>query len=344
MDNQKIGDLIKKIRKEKNLTQKGLADILMVTDKAVSKWERGVGYPEITLIPELANALGITVSELLNGSIMDAEKASLDSKNDATDINNDVIRHSESFVKHSLKNGVFDEKELVFSDPEINEAPQSFIGSAVGADTKPKDIVFDIIEYSEEVKKYKITKVKSIIFLIINSAFLLALFTCMLCNYAISRKFDWSFYVLGSEATAWMILAPFFILRKHRLAASLAGLSISILPFLMLIEFLCPVKGWVFPIALPITGISLICLWTAVFLLNYTKINKIYVLSFLFILFGVFLSLWINSFLMHVLKSSNDNIPHYIVAVSCGFIAVLLFLITFIRDRLYNSAETNNCR
>lgn len=344
MDNQKIGDLIKQIRKEKNLTQKGLADILMVTDKAVSKWERGVGYPEITLIPELANALGITVSELLNGSIMEAEKTLLESKNDATDKNNEVIRHSDSFAKPSSENGVFGENKLGFSDPDIGEASQSFIRSAVGADTKSKDIVFDIIEYSEELKKHKITKAKSIIFIVINSAFLLALFTCMLCNYAISRKLDWSFYVLGSEAAAWMIIAPFFTLRKHRLAASLAGLSISILPLLMLIEFLCPVKGWVFPIALPITGMSLICLWAAVFLLNYTKINKIYVLSISFILFGVFLSLWINSFLMNYLNTSNDNIVNYIVAVSCGFIAVLLFLITFVRNRIYYSAKINNYR
>lgn len=344
MDNQKIGDLIKQIRKEKNLTQKGLADILMVTDKAVSKWERGVGYPEITLIPELANALGITVSELLNGSIMEAEKTLLESKNDATDKNNEVIHHSDSFAKPSLENGILVENKLGFSDPDIGEASQSFIRSAVGADTKSKDIVFDIIEYSEELKKHKITKVKSIIFIVINSAFLLALFTCMLCNYAISRKLDWSFYVLGSEATAWMIIAPFFTLRKHRLAASLAGLSISILPLLMLIEFLCPVKGWVFPIALPITGMSLICLWAAVFLLNYTKINKIYVLSFSFIVFGVFLSLWINSFLMNYLNTSNDNIVNYIVAVSCGFIAVLLFLITFVRNRIYYSAKINNYR
>lgn len=342
MDNQKIGDLIKKLRKEKNLTQKGLADILMVTDKAVSKWERGLGYPEITIIPELANALGITISELLNGSIMVAEETLLDIENDVANINNDVILHTDSLTKHSLKNGVFRETELGFSNPDSIQATQSYVGSAMGADTKSNDIVFDIIEYSEEVKKHKITKVKSIIFLAINSTFLLALFTCMLCNYAISRKLDWSFYVLGSEVTAWIIITPFFTLRKHRLAASLSGLSISILPFLMLIEYLCPVKGWVLPMALPITGMSLICLWAAVFLLNYTKINKIYVLSFLFILFGVVLSLWINSFLMNYLKTSNNNITNYIVAVSCGFISVLLFLIKFVRDRLYNSVKIYN--
>lgn len=42
MDNQKTGDLIKKLRKEKGLTQKDLASSLNITDRAVSKWERGV--------------------------------------------------------------------------------------------------------------------------------------------------------------------------------------------------------------------------------------------------------------------------------------------------------------
>ena len=49
------------------MTQKELAEKLNVTDKAISKWERGNGYPEITIIPELAKALEITVNELLSG-------------------------------------------------------------------------------------------------------------------------------------------------------------------------------------------------------------------------------------------------------------------------------------
>lgn len=67
MDNKKIGDYISTLRKSKNLTQKDLADLLGVTDKAVSKWERGAGYPDISILRPLADILGTTVDELLVG-------------------------------------------------------------------------------------------------------------------------------------------------------------------------------------------------------------------------------------------------------------------------------------
>lgn len=67
MDNKKIGDYISNLRKKRNLTQKDLADILGITDKAVSKWERGAGYPDISLLRPLADVLGTTVNELLEG-------------------------------------------------------------------------------------------------------------------------------------------------------------------------------------------------------------------------------------------------------------------------------------
>ena len=62
-----MGALIAKLRKERNMTQKEMAAKLGVTDKAVSKWERSLSYPDVTLLLPLADALGITASELLNG-------------------------------------------------------------------------------------------------------------------------------------------------------------------------------------------------------------------------------------------------------------------------------------
>lgn len=67
MDNVKMGQFIAELRKSKQLTQRELAGRLGITDKAVSKWERGLSCPDIVLLPELAEALGITVGELLAG-------------------------------------------------------------------------------------------------------------------------------------------------------------------------------------------------------------------------------------------------------------------------------------
>lgn len=63
MDNIKFGKLILKLRKEKNMTQKELAEKLNVTDKAVSKWERGDSFPDITLLEPIAKVLGVTLKD-----------------------------------------------------------------------------------------------------------------------------------------------------------------------------------------------------------------------------------------------------------------------------------------
>lgn len=67
MNSYATGAMIRKLREEKNLTQADLAELLFVSDKAVSKWETGKGYPDITLIEPLASALGVSVPELLSG-------------------------------------------------------------------------------------------------------------------------------------------------------------------------------------------------------------------------------------------------------------------------------------
>lgn len=74
MNSQKTGEFIAELRKQKKITQNELADLLGVTNKAVSRWETGEGYPEITLLPRLAIILGVTVDEILNGEKKDQEK------------------------------------------------------------------------------------------------------------------------------------------------------------------------------------------------------------------------------------------------------------------------------
>ena len=57
---------LRALRKEKNITQEDLANHLSITPQSVGKWERGEGYPDITLLPKIALYFGITVDELLN--------------------------------------------------------------------------------------------------------------------------------------------------------------------------------------------------------------------------------------------------------------------------------------
>lgn len=66
MANQSMGEIISALRKEKGMTQKELADMLNITDKAVSKWERNVAFPDTAAIPKIAGILGVSVEELMN--------------------------------------------------------------------------------------------------------------------------------------------------------------------------------------------------------------------------------------------------------------------------------------
>ena len=73
MDQLKIGKFIAKCRKGVNLTQAQLAEKLGITDKAVSKWERGIAMPDSSIMLELCGILGISVNELLSGEKINME-------------------------------------------------------------------------------------------------------------------------------------------------------------------------------------------------------------------------------------------------------------------------------
>ncbi len=67
MDRYVTGAVIRKLRENKRMTQEELAEKIFVSSKAVSKWETGQGFPDISLLESLANALDISVIELLSG-------------------------------------------------------------------------------------------------------------------------------------------------------------------------------------------------------------------------------------------------------------------------------------
>ena len=73
MDTEKMGRFIAERRKDKHMTQKDFARMLNITDKAVSKWERGISCPDISLLPSVADILGVTIHELLNGEQSNTE-------------------------------------------------------------------------------------------------------------------------------------------------------------------------------------------------------------------------------------------------------------------------------
>jgi len=69
MDCYKVGKLIFGLRKEKGMTQKQLADAMNISDKAISKWERGLGCPDVSLLRELSEVLNVDIEKILLGDL-----------------------------------------------------------------------------------------------------------------------------------------------------------------------------------------------------------------------------------------------------------------------------------
>lgn len=81
MDYEKIGALIRRLRTRQGLTQRQLAGQLEVSDKAVSKWERGQGCPDVSLLPRLAQTLGVELEGLLSGELSERDQTGGTMKN-----------------------------------------------------------------------------------------------------------------------------------------------------------------------------------------------------------------------------------------------------------------------
>ncbi|WP_394926669.1 helix-turn-helix domain-containing protein [uncultured Robinsoniella sp.] len=69
MDCNKVGLLISELRKDKNMTQKEIADAMNISDKTISKWERGLGCPDVSLLSELSHILGVNIEKILQGDL-----------------------------------------------------------------------------------------------------------------------------------------------------------------------------------------------------------------------------------------------------------------------------------
>lgn len=88
MDAHQFGAFVAECRKERNMTQAELASKIQVTDKAVSRWERGVGFPDINTIEPLAGALEVSVLELMKSERMPANQVA---KKEAAEVVSDTL-------------------------------------------------------------------------------------------------------------------------------------------------------------------------------------------------------------------------------------------------------------
>lgn len=205
-EQKKMADFILKMRKARNLTQKDLAGKLGVTDKAVSKWERAVSSPDISLLIPLAKALGVSTGELLSG-----EKMEMDPDNETP-----------------IAAKTVEEEQTEFTDGTENKE-------------ETETLINEALKYSRKSADQRVKRLWDILFIGMSASFFLAAIVCLICNFAVSRELSWSRIVLASLIAAWGILTPLFRAQKKRICKSLLALSLMIFPYLAVLNVLLQV-------------------------------------------------------------------------------------------------------
>lgn len=101
MNNDKVGHFIAKLRKKKGLTQDELGNMLGISGKSVSKWERGLNMPDISLIYKLSEVFDVDLNQLLNGE--DAIKSVVDLQNEENAVNTLKIESDDKSLRKTKK-------------------------------------------------------------------------------------------------------------------------------------------------------------------------------------------------------------------------------------------------
>jgi len=193
---ENMGNFIAQARKARGLTQRELADRLGVTDKAVSKWERGLSCPDVTLLAPLAALLGVTADELLAGERCGGEE--------------------------------IPELEPLPCAPPPRTAGQTF---------------------------------RQIFGSILTCLMFIAIAVCVICDRAITGTLTWSPYPVSSIVFAFLVLLPVLCRGRRGVVGMLVVLSVTIVPYLWVLNHLLGGKPLLLPIGILSAVIGLGYLW-----------------------------------------------------------------------------------
>ena len=154
MDIKKVGKFIASCRKEKNMIQKELAELIGVTDKSISKWERGINLPDSSLIIPLCQCLDIEIQELLLGEYCEKKDLLNESNELIIDLMKDKITDQEAFMTYKFILFFIVILPLFFI-VIISLFPylEGFI--SFGVIWAPFTLIFGLIKMIEEIIKHK---------------------------------------------------------------------------------------------------------------------------------------------------------------------------------------------
>lgn len=293
MNQTDIGKFIAGRRKEKNLTQAQLAEKLNITDRAVSKWERGKSMPDSSVMLELCHILGITVNELLSGEVLNIRRETIvgagEQMNRAGGQTNGAGGQTNGAGEQTNGAGGQTDGEGGQTDGEgeqtngegertngegerTNRAGKQMNreGEQMNGEKGEKmDLEKNRDNYEKKAeenlialkKKYENGRTKNVLIAaVFSAALLIGIMVCMICDLAITGSLTWSLIPTGSIAFAWVVSFPGIILGRKGMLISLISLSAFTVPYLFLLSRILGAKE-VFSIGSVMAVIAIAFMW-----------------------------------------------------------------------------------
>ena len=292
-DKRTFGEFVTQKRKEAGLTQKSFAEKLFVSESAVSKWERGISFPDITLIRDICTILNVNEHELLTAS------EDLESRN--------IEKFAKKYLKMMKRIQVF--VSIIFSISLI----ASFICNIAIFHTLSWFFLVltgELVALSITLLPIIVSKNKGLITLgAFVSSITLLLFVCNLYVEGNWFLLSESAFLLGMT----IVFLPFVLSRiglTEFAATNKAFIcfcidTVFILTFLLICSIVT--KGnWFFSTALPIAGVSLLLPWIMLLIIRYTKLNVLFKTAACFGSITIFIS-FINGFISRILNDKQYN-------------------------------------
>jgi Predicted transcriptional regulators len=288
LDNKKsFGDFITQKRRKAGLTQKGFADRLYVTESAVSKWERGLSYPDISLIRDICEVLGVSEHELLTAS-EDLETRNLE-------------RQAQKYIR--LVNGYKFTFYLLYG--------VSLLICLICNLVTQHRLSWFFIVLTSELVAFSLTSLPVLAEkrrgLVTLGGFTLSL-VLLLMTCSIYTHGDWFFTALVSVLFGLTVVFLPIILNSIRLSESISRQKTllcfavdTVLLFLLL--YVCDLYtrgGWFLSTALPIASFTLLWPWAMMAVIRYPRINAFFKTSGCFAVTAVF-DFYVNGVLNMIL-------------------------------------------
>ena len=172
--------------------------------------------------------------------------------------------------------------------------------------------------------------------IIISALFLFAALVCFIVNYSVDHFFSWSLYPAGALLMVWFVVMPSLVLKKNKVTGAFVGLGITLVPFLLLVQWLVPVKGWFIPLALPLALLVLSALGFSLIAFRFLK-SKLYAAAVIIFIFGVIVNYGVGIIIKNYLPYSGlDQISRMSTIAAAGILSVLRVITGSIKKSVTN--------